>query len=334
MYITHLAEYAGQIRIKNGKLPYKAINFSTTIVQAFRTTEGFSFFAYYFCAAITAVSGVASCYTSIMRKTTILALCLALIIPIIGYLFVKYASERNIEMPRHYLPDSIVNHAQDGKMMDDTVWHTVADIRLQNQLGDTVNLYDIQNKVIVADFFFTSCASICPKLTKNMVKLQRSFAKGGDRFHSIDTSVVQFVSFTIDPERDSAPRLKAYADRFGVNHDNWWFLTGNKDSIYNFIFEQLKVDKYSNEPIDPNFVHTSRFVLIDKMHQIRGYYDGTDSTSLGKLAKDVGLLMVEKATNPEPLPFDPALMAIFLAITIVVVVIGVSILFRKKKINT
>jgi len=266
-----------------------------------------------------------------MRRTTILALCIALFIPIICYLVVKYASEHNIEMPRHYLPDSVVSRVEDGKRIEDTAWHTVANIRLQNQLGDTVNLYDVQNKVIVADFFFTSCASICPKLT--MVKLQRSFSRGGDRFHPIDTSVVQFVSFTIDPERDSVSRLKAYADRFGVNHDNWWFLTGNRDSIYNFIFEQLRVDKYSNEPIDSNFVHTSRFVLIDKMHKIRGYYDGTDSLAVSKLAKDIGLLMVEKATNPEPLPFDPALMAIFLAITIVIVVIAVSLLFRKKKIN-
>lgn len=268
-----------------------------------------------------------------MRRTTLLALGLALVIPIISYLFVKYASERSLDMPHHYLPDSIVNRVQDGKMMEDTAWHTVANIRLQNQLGDTVNLYDIRDKVIVADFFFTSCASICPKLTKNMVKLQRSFAKGGDKFHQLDTSVVQFVSFTIDPERDSVQRLKAYADRFGVNHDNWWFLTGNRDSIYNFIFEQLRVDKYSKEPIDSNFIHTSRFVLIDKARQVRGYYDGTDSASISKLAQDIGLLMVEKATNPEPLPFDPVLMAIFLAITVVIVVVAIRILFRKNRTN-
>ena len=266
-----------------------------------------------------------------MKKTTLFALGIALFIPIISYLFVKYASERSIDMPHHYLPDSIVSRVQDGKMMDDTVWHTVANVTLQNQLGDTVSLYDIKNKVIVADFFFTSCAGICPTLTKNMVKLQRSFAKGGDEYHRIDTSVVQFVSFTIDPERDSVSRLKAYADRFGVNHDNWWFLTGNRSAIYNYVFEQLRVDKYSSEPIDSNFVHTSRLVLIDKLHQVRGYYDGTDSASIGKLAEDVGLLMVEKATNPEPLPFDPVMMAIFFGITAVIVVVVVRILFRKNK---
>ena len=295
-----------------------------------RTKHSFAF-CRYFCAANTAVCGFVSRYTSIMRRTTLLALGLALFIPIICYLVVKYVSDESIEMPGHYLPDSIVNRVEGGKMVQDTAWHTVANIHLQNQLGDTVSLYDVPDKVIVADFFFTSCASICPKLTKNMVKLQRSFAKGGDQYHHIDTSVVQFVSFSIDPERDSSARLKKYADHFGANNDNWWFLTGNKDSIYNFIFEQLKVDKYSNEPIDPNFVHTSRFVLIDKAHKVRGYYDGTDSTSLSKLAHDIGLLMVEKATNPEPLPFDPVLMAIFFAITIVIVVVAVRLLFNKKQ---
>ena len=90
------------------------------------------------------------------------------------------------------------------------------------------------------DFFFTSCASICPTLTKNMANLQRGFLKGGDPMHAPDSTVVQFVSFSIDPERDSVARLKSYADKFGVKHDNWWLLTGNKDSIDNFAFPGIE----------------------------------------------------------------------------------------------
>ena len=269
-----------------------------------------------------------------MNKKAFLALCIAMLIPLISYLFVKYESEEAIDMPKHYLPDSVVTTVVDGRRTIDTAWHTVANIRLVNQLGDSVNLYDIQNKPIVADFFFTHCAGICPRLTANMAKMQRSFIKGGDEYHKIDTSVVQFVSFSIDPERDSAQRLKEYADRFGVNHDNWWFLTGNRDSIYNFIFEQLHVDKYAESPIDSNFVHTNRFVLIDKTFKVRGFYDGLDSASLGKLAQDIGLLMLEKATNPEPLPFDPALMAIFFFIAAVIVVVSIRLLFYNKKTKT
>jgi protein SCO1/2 len=266
-----------------------------------------------------------------MNKKALLAIAVAVLIPVVGYMIVKAASDKAVEMPHHYLPDSIVNVVKDGKMTTDTVWHKVADIRLINQLGDTVSLYDIKGKVIVADFFFTSCAYICPKLTRNMVRLQRSFQKGGDPMHPPDSSIVQFVSFTIDPERDSVARLKQYADRFGVNHDNWWFLTGSKDSIYNFIFQQLKVDKYDTEgPIDPNFAHTQRFVLLDKNFNVRGYYNGLDSVALGGLAKDISLLMLEKSTNPEPLPFDPMQMALFFAIAFGVVAIIIFVMFRKK----
>ena len=185
----------------------------------------------------------------------------------------------------------------------------------------------------MADFFFTHGAGIWPRLTKNMAKLQRSFIRGGDLRKKVDTAIVQFISFSIDPERDSVPVLKAYADRFGVNHDNWWMLTGSKDSIYNYIFQELKVDKYdSSGPVDTNFAHTQKFVLIDKDHNVRGFYNGLDSSSIGKLPKDIGLLMLEKDyDNPEPLPFDPTQMAIFFAITFVIVITVTGILARNKK---
>lgn len=267
-----------------------------------------------------------------MNKKALLAVCMAVLIPLISYMLVKNAGDKAVVMPRHYLPDSIINKVEDGKMVTDTVWHKVANMRLLNQLGDTVNLYDIQGKVIVADFIFTSCASICPKLTANMVRMQQSFLKGGDPMKKIDTSVVQFLSFTIDPERDSVERLKQYADRYGVDHDNWWLLTGQKDSIYNFIFQELKVDRYESEgPLDPNFAHTQRFVLLDKTFRVRGFYNGLDSTALAALSKDIGLLMIEKETNPEPLPFDPLQMGVFFVLAIIIVVIIIRILFKKKQ---
>jgi protein SCO1/2 len=267
----------------------------------------------------------------IMNKKALLAISLAVLIPLLGYMLVKTASDKAITMPNHYLPDSIISTVKDGKMTTDTSWHKVANIKLVNQLGDTVSLYDIKGKAIVADFFFTSCAYICPTLTQNMAKLQRSFLKGGDPMNPLDSSIVQFVSFTIDPERDSAKKLKQYADKFGVNHDNWWFLTGSKDSIYNFIFQELKVDKYDAEgPIDPNFAHTQRFVLIDKDFHVRGFYNGLDSVAIGSLAKDIGLLTLERSTNPEPLPFDPKQMAIFFAITLIAVVVIIFLMFPKK----
>ena len=231
-----------------------------------------------------------------MSKKAILALMIAILIPAVSYILLKTASDQAVVMPRKYLLDSVVSVVKNGKQVDDSIWHVTKNIRLINQLGDTVSLYDKQGKIIVMNFFFTSCRSICPMLTHNMVKMQQSFMNGGEVRNKIDTSIVQFISMSIDPERDSVSVLKNYADRFGVNPDNYWMLTGKKDSIYRFAFEELKVDQFSVEPISPDFIHTSRFVLLDRNMVVRGYYDGLDkdSTSLSQLARDIGLLMLEK----------------------------------------
>lgn len=269
-----------------------------------------------------------------MNKKGAIAVIVALFVPIFSYLLMKGFNQSSEKMPGHYLLDSTVTTIVDGREKTDRVWHKVKDIKLVNQLGDTVHLYDLKNKSIVCDFFFTSCGSICPFLTKNMARLQRSFRVGGDaQQKNVDTAAIQFVSFSIDPERDSVTRLKEYADRYGASNDNWWFLTGNKDSIYRFIFEELKVDKYDDAPIDPNFAHTGRFVLLDKNFYVRGFYNGLDTAhDLPKLAEDAAFLMLEKdKLHPAPLPFDPSEMIIALIIGIVIVVLIMSFLKKKKK---
>jgi len=269
-----------------------------------------------------------------MNKKARLGLAIALLLPVVCYLVLKYATDHVVDIPRHYLMDTVVTSEKNGRISNDTVWHTTKNIRLVNQLGDTVSLYDKPGKVIVADFFFTHCAGICPRLTKNMSALQQSFIRGGDLRKKIDTSIVQFISFSIDPEHDSVHVLKEYADKFGVNHDNWWLLTGSRDSIYKFVFEELKVDKFSEEPISPDFVHTSRFVLLDKQYKVRGYYNGLDSTSIGQLAKDIGLLMLEKDTKQKSTVFQQIVDLSWLWLVVVVAVIFFVVYMRnRRKIN-
>ncbi len=229
-----------------------------------------------------------------MNKKALIALCIAILIPLTCYFFIKYYTEKTVHMPRRYLLDSVVTVEKDGKMQTDSIWHTTKNITLVNQLGDTVSLYDIKGKAIVADFFFTSCRGICPMLTANMRKMQESFLRGGNIRQKPDSNVVHFLSFTVDPETDSVQQMKEYADKFNVNHDNWWMLTGSKRAIYDFAFEELKVDKFSEEKISPEFVHTNRFVLIDREYKVRGFYNGLDSSSMQLLARDIGLLMLEK----------------------------------------
>ncbi len=271
-----------------------------------------------------------------MTKKALLALMIAVLLPLLCYLVLQVASDEAVVMPRKFLLDSVITTIKDGKQKQDSIWHKTSDIKLINQLGDTVNLYSKQGKIIVLDFFFTSCRSICPSLTHNMVKLQQSFIKGGDVRNKIDTSIVQFVSMSIDPERDSVPVIKNYADRFNVNPDNYWMLTGNRDSIYRFAFEELKVDKFSTEPINPDFVHTSRFVLIDRDMIVRGYYDGLDrdSTSLKQLARDIGLLMLEKDKKQPSALFTEIISLKWLWLIIVILVIIFALyLSARRKIN-
>ena len=242
-----------------------------------------------------------------MNKKAVLALCIATIIPIASYLILKRTGEDAVAMPRRFLMDSVITKTIDGKTTTDTVWHKTENIRLINQLGDSVSLYDIQNRVIVADFFFTRCPSICPKMTANMARLQQSFShnnKNGRKV--IDSSIVRFLSFSIDPERDSVAALKKYADKFKVDHDNWWILTGNKKTIYDFALNELKLGLVDGEGVDTSFIHSQKFVLLDKDYVVRGYYNGLDTTSLSTLAKDIGLLMLEKDKTKKVNIFQPS----------------------------
>ncbi len=228
-----------------------------------------------------------------MNKKALLALCIAIVLPVISYLLVKYYSDDAVIMPSRYYADSVITKITDGKETTDTAWHKVDNISLTNQLGRQVSLSDLKDKVIVADFFFTRCPSICPTLTRNMKKLQDAL-KIKDELRGIDSSFIQFISFTVDPERDSAKVLKKYADKFGVNPDIWWMLTGAKKTIYDFAINELKLGLIDGGTVDSNFIHTSKFVLLDKDRVVRGYYDGMDSLALNKLAGDLIYIMLEK----------------------------------------
>jgi protein SCO1/2 len=231
-----------------------------------------------------------------MNRKALLALTLVISMPLISYFLVKRYSDVAVIIPRRFYADSIITKISNGKESTDTVWHEVENVTLKNQLGNTVSLDDLKGKVIVADFFFTRCPSICPLLTRNMKKLQDAL-KMRDELRAIDTSFVQFLSFSVDPERDSSAVLKKYADRYGVNPDKWWMLTGPKKTIYDFALNELKLGLTDGEQVDSNFIHTGKFVLLDKKRVVRGYYNGLDSADINKLAGDLIYIMLEKDKN-------------------------------------
>lgn len=239
-----------------------------------------------------------SIQSSIVSPKALLALCVAILLPLVSYIILKHYSDNAVAMPRRYYEDSVVTKLVDGKETSDTVWHSVRNIAVTNQLGDAVSLDSLHGKIIVADFFFTRCPSICPFLTRNMKHLQDGLKKADMR--AADTNFVQFLSFSVDPERDSATALKRYADRFGVNSDVWWLLTGPKKRIYDFALSELKLGLQDGGSADSNFIHSQKMVLLDKDRVVRGYYDGLDSMEMARLSNDLVLLMLEKDKHKKP----------------------------------
>ena len=228
-----------------------------------------------------------------MNKKALLGILLAVMLPIGSYLIVKQFTDNNELVPRRLYYDTVLTTVKDGKESTDTVWHKVKDFQLINQLGNTASLSQLGGKVIVADFFFTHCGSICPMLTKNMKKLQSALKMKDDK-RLIDTTFVHFLSFSVDPERDSAPQLKKFADRYGINHDTWWMLTGPKHTIYDFAMNEVRLGVPDSTSVDTNFIHSPYFVLLDRDRVVRGYYNGLDSVALGRLSEDIVFLMLEK----------------------------------------
>jgi protein SCO1/2 len=257
-----------------------------------------------------------------MNKKAVLALMLALVMPFAGYYIVKHYSEDAVHMPRRYFtPDSVIIKEKNGKTITDTIWHKVKNIEFTNQLGKKVSLYDLHGKIVVINFFFTRCPSICPGLARSMKRLQDSFLK--------NDTIVQFISISVDPEHDSVTQLRKFADRVNANHDSWWFVTGNKKDIYDFALNELKAGLADTE-VDSAFIHTENFFLLDSSHIVRGWYNGFDTVKQAQLVRDIPLLMLEKDKKAPSVfrEFIPILPLIFIAIGVVFVVV---LIFNRQK---
>jgi protein SCO1 len=259
-----------------------------------------------------------------VNKRALLGLLLAIMMPLAGYVFVKVLSKNAAPMPRKYFYDSVGTVERRGKIIPDTLWHQVSNLKFTNQLGKKVSLDDLKGKIIVIDFFFTSCPSICPGLARNMKRLQDSFKK--------NDSIVQFISISVDPETDSVPKLRAFADRYNANHDSWWFVTGDKKEIYDFALKEMKASIADTE-VDTAFIHTENFFLLDSNRVVRGWYNGFDTSKLSKLASDIPTVMLERNRKSPSIfrKFIPILPVIFVGIGILMLVMALLNKNRKNK---
>ena len=253
---------------------------------------------------------------------------LAIVLPLTGYFLVKYYSKDAEQMPRHYfIPDSVVVNNDNGRKTTDTIWHKVKNLHFVNQMGKHLSLDSLHGKIIVIDFFFTRCPSICPTITRNMKKLQDAYEKVQN------DSTVRFISISVDPEHDSVPQLRRFADKYNVNHDTWWFVRADKEDMKEFAMNEVMAG-FADTDVDTAFIHTQNFFVLDTNRIVRGYYNGMDTLKQQQLARDISLLMLEKNKNDHSFfrEFIPILPVIFIAIAIVFIVMGI-ISKKKNRIN-
>jgi protein SCO1/2 len=163
--------------------------------------------------------------------------------------------------------------------------HKISDFELVNQNGATVTQATFDNKIYVADFFFTRCGTICPLMTSHMYALQNAF---------LNDEEVLLLSHSVTPVLDSVPVLKRYAENKGVLAAKWHLVTGPKKQIYDLARKSYFAVLDEGDGGEQDFIHTEQFVLVDQKKRIRGYYDGTDPKEIQRILTDIALLKKEK----------------------------------------
>lgn len=175
-----------------------------------------------------------------------------------------------------------------GKTVIDTVYQTISPFSYFNQDSVAVTDKDFDGKIYVADFFFTSCNTICPIMHRNMLDVYKKFK---------DNPKVKFLSHSIDIKYDLPSRLKIYATKLGVEGNQWEFVHGSRDSIFNIAAKNYLVSAFEDSSDPQGLVHQGWFILVDTKKQLRGAYDGTKADQVKQLMEDMDKLLIEEAAN-------------------------------------
>jgi protein SCO1/2 len=195
-----------------------------------------------------------------------------------------YSALKPAKMLPIYNPADVNPELVDSTVQYISKYHTIADFSFVNQNGKTITQKDYEGKIYVADFFFTTCGSICPKMTANLADVQKAI---------INNPKVMLLSHTVFPETDSVAVLKAYALKNGVNDRKWNLVTGEKKEIYTMARKSYLAVKMGKPSELYDMVHTENFVLVDAKKRVRGFYDGTKKEDIQKLIADINFLSAE-----------------------------------------
>jgi protein SCO1 len=193
--------------------------------------------------------------------------------------------KKETALPFYSTPDFTPQWLSFGDKEYDEI-HTIAPFTFTNQEGKRISQKQVEGKVYVANFFFTRCGSICPKMNSNLKTVADTFAANDD---------VRILSHSVTPESDSVQQLAAYGIRNGINPQNWWLLTGNKEAIYTLARRSYFADEETGYRLTSNdFLHTENAVLIDRKGRIRGVYNATLQLEMQKLVEHINQLLKEE----------------------------------------
>ena len=198
---------------------------------------------------------------------------------VIVYLF--YDALQPEKMLPIYQPSMVDKSLVDSTLHYTKKYHKVADFSLLNQNGDTITQADYEDKIYVADFFFTTCLTICPIMTKNMGEIQEAVK---------DDPNIMLLSHSVTPQIDSVAQLKRYALEKGVIDSKWNLVTGDKKQIYELARKSYLAVKNDGDGGPFDMIHTENFILVDKEKRIRGFYDGTNREDIDRLLADIKIL--------------------------------------------
>ncbi|MFI5217972.1 MAG: SCO family protein [Bacteroidia bacterium] len=211
----------------------------------------------------------------------ILVVASILIIPSVFYLVIR-TGKNNFKHLEIFGPKEISATSTNG--IPDTIYHTIGNFSLTDQYGRTVSKDLVANKIYVADFFFATCKTICPKMSDQLERVQDKFKNDSD---------FVILSHTVNPEGDSVTVLFDYAQKHHAIKDKWFFLTGDKKQIYDLARTSYFATAMKGDGGPDDFIHSEQFALIDKDGRIRGFYDGTDRAEVSRLMDEVLVLMNE-----------------------------------------
>lgn len=218
-------------------------------------------------------------FFSKFKKFAIVLLVLSIII-----IYSFYNQLKPEERLPVYQPDMVNAELVDTTIQYVRKYHKVADFELYNQNGDTITQDFYKDKIYVADFFFTTCITICPIMTDHMIQIQEKIKNDPE---------VLLLSHTVFPKTDSVAVLKKYATEKGVDDSKWNLVTGDKKHIYELARKSYLASKTDGDGGPYDMVHTENFVLVDKDKRIRGFYDGTDAEAIENLMADIQILKAE-----------------------------------------